>query len=170
MNLKIVTVDVCEDLRRGREPFGKVMGAVDQLQTGEALRLVAPLEPVPLFAMMKTRGFTHKAKALGGGDWEVLFERIPDRAVAPAPAAPLPCPARPKKVIVVVDLDARGLEPPQPMVKVLEALATLPDGAELRAHTDRRPMHLYAMLEERGFHGESEKQEDGSYVTHIRRS
>jgi TusA-related sulfurtransferase len=66
-------------------------------------------------------------------------------------------------------VDARGLEPPQPLVKILEALATLPEGARLRARTDRRPMHLYAQLEERGFVGESEEQEDGSFVTHVRR-
>jgi uncharacterized protein (DUF2249 family) len=67
-------------------------------------------------------------------------------------------------------VDARGLEPPQPMVKILEVLNTLPDGAELRAQTDRRPMHLYAHLEARGFVGQSEEQNDGSFITHIRRS
>jgi TusA-related sulfurtransferase len=69
----------------------------------------------------------------------------------------------------VVDLDARGLEPPQPMVKILETLATLPESAKLRAQTDRRPIHLYAFLKERGFCGESEEQSDGSFITHIRR-
>jgi TusA-related sulfurtransferase len=68
----------------------------------------------------------------------------------------------------VVELDARGLEPPQPLVKILEALASLPPGATLRAQTDRRPMHLYAQLEERGFTGSSEQAEDGSYITHVR--
>jgi uncharacterized protein (DUF2249 family) len=67
-----------------------------------------------------------------------------------------------------VELDARGLEPPQPMVKILEALAALPEGGELRAHTDRRPIHLYSHLEERGFSGDSEEQNDGSFITHIR--
>jgi uncharacterized protein (DUF2249 family) len=66
-------------------------------------------------------------------------------------------------------MDARGLEPPQPLVTILEALASLPKGAQLRARTDRRPMHLYAQLEERGFVGESEAQKDGSFVTHVRR-
>mgnify|MGYP001555463945 FL=1 len=55
------------------------------------------------------------------------------------------------------------------MVKILETIATLPDGAELRARTDRRPMHLYAQLEERGFTGQTEEQGDGSFITHIRR-
>lgn len=67
-------------------------------------------------------------------------------------------------------LDARGLEPPQPLVVILEALAGLPEGAEMRAHTDRRPMHLYALLEQRGFAGESEEQYDGSFITTVRRA
>jgi hypothetical protein len=69
----------------------------------------------------------------------------------------------------VIELDARGLEPPQPLMKILEAAVTLPAGAMLRAHTKWRPALLYAQLEERGFVGESEEQPDGSYLTHIRR-
>ena len=69
----------------------------------------------------------------------------------------------------VIAVDARGLEPPQPLVRILETLASLPDGAEMCAHTDRRPMHLYSFLDERGFTSTSEEQPDGSFVTHIRR-
>ena len=54
-------------------------------------------------------------------------------------------------------------------MKILEALAALPEGARLRARTDRRPMPLYAQLEKRGFLGESEEQPDGSFITHVRR-
>ena len=68
------------------------------------------------------------------------------------------------------EVDARGLEPPQPLVRILEALTALPGRAELRARTDRQPMHLYAQLEARGFVGETEEQSDGSFITHIRRA
>jgi uncharacterized protein (DUF2249 family) len=65
-------------------------------------------------------------------------------------------------------IDVRGLEPPQPLVIILEAVAELREGIELRARTDRRPMHLYALLEQRGFTGETEKLPDGSFITTIR--
>ena len=109
-----------------------------------------------------------------GGDFEVLFTRghadLPKPDFAPAPAQRPPG-SEPRACtgIPVVEVDARGLEPPQPLVKILEALATLPEGARLRARTDRRPMHLYAQLEERSFVGESKEQEDGSFVTNVRR-
>ncbi len=67
----------------------------------------------------------------------------------------------------VIELDARGFEPPQPLLKTLEAVATLPEGATLRVHTRWRPALLYAELEKRGFIGESQEQSDGSYLTHI---
>jgi TusA-related sulfurtransferase len=69
-----------------------------------------------------------------------------------------------------VKVDARGLEPPQPMVAILEALESLPEGSALRACTDRRPIHLYPLLEQRGFTGETEEQHDGSFITTIRRA
>lgn len=70
--------------------------------------------------------------------------------------------------VEVIDLDLRGQEPPQPMVRILEALAGLPQGASLRAHTDRRPIHLLPLLDERGFVAESNPQPDGTVVTVIR--
>jgi uncharacterized protein (DUF2249 family) len=162
MQPKIVKLDVREDIRAGREPFSKIMMTVARLGEDESLLLLAPFEPAPLFAVLAQQGFSHVSKPLDSGDYDVLFSRpVPvseaDHAGQPAPdCAP------------VVELDARGLEPPQPMVKILEAVATLPAGAELRARTDRRPMHLYAQLEERGFTSTSEEQSDGSFITHIR--
>lgn len=69
----------------------------------------------------------------------------------------------------LIELDARGFEPPQPLMKTLEVVATLPEGATLRVHTRWRPALLYAELEKRGFIVESEEQSDGSYITNIQR-
>ena len=162
MNESVITLDVRDDIRQGHEPFARIMQAVASLDDGGALLLIAPFNPVPLLGVMERRGFTHQARPFGAGDWEVRFERTP----APAPAAgPSQTPAQPARVL---DMDARGLEPPQPMVLILEHLAAMPEGCTLRAHTDRRPMHLYDLLAERGYAGETEEQDDGSYLTTIR--
>jgi TusA-related sulfurtransferase len=68
----------------------------------------------------------------------------------------------------VIEVDARGFEPPQPLMKTLEAIATLPRGATLRLHTRWKPAMLFPELEKRGFVGESQEQSDGSCITHIR--
>ena len=68
-----------------------------------------------------------------------------------------------------LDLDARGLEPPQPMVRILETLAILPPDATLRARTDRRPVHLYPLLEKRGFRAETTEIAGEGFLSLIRR-
>ena len=173
MSQTVVRLDVREDIRNGQEPFGRIMQAISSLKAGEQLLLVAPFEPAPLYAVLAQQGFSHQSTSIASGDWEVLFTRGAGAPTLPSAAASRvqPSPAvehRSCSGPPVLDVDARGLEPPQPLVKILEALATLPKGARLRARTDRRPMHLYPQLEERGFVGESEEQKDGSFLTHVR--
>jgi uncharacterized protein (DUF2249 family) len=67
-------------------------------------------------------------------------------------------------------VDVRGLEPPRPLEIILETLARLPAGVPLKARTDRRPMHLYPLLEARGFTSHTEEQNDGSFITTLRRT
>ncbi len=170
MKPEIITLDVREEIRSRREPFSRIMKAVAELRPGGGLRLVAPFEPLPLIELLARQGFQHTARALSGGDWEVHFTRQPgEQDGAGQPTAP---PSVGQNATVppaeVTELDARGLEPPQPLVRILEALGSLPAHGELRAHTDRRPMHLYSQLAERGFAGESQEQTDGSFITHIR--
>ena len=170
MNDTIITLDVREDIRQGREPFGRIMQTVGRLRPAEKLRLLAPFEPVPLFRVMAHQGFTHEARPTRSGDWEVLFAReeaAGDQIEEPQSCG---CSCAASSPRDVVEVDACGLQPPQPMVRILEVLAELPAGAEMRARTDWRPLHLYAHLKERGFTGESEEQEDGSFITHIRPS
>lgn len=169
MSSEIVTLDVRDDINRGQEPFSKIMGTVARLRPEENLRLLAPFEPIPLFSVLAKKGYAHSSKQLESGDWEVLFTHGNDpkpEAKRDAPAAAGSGEAKPSSYI---EVDARGLEPPQPMVKILEALTNLPAKTGIRARTDRRPMHLYAHLEERGFVGETTEQTDGSFLTHIRR-
>lgn len=169
MSENIFTLDVREDLRKGNEPFSKIMNAVGQLCPDEKLLLIAPFEPAPLFSVLASQGFDHTSKQIPFGDWEVLFTRRNGAPAVFAPPERPPCGAIKTSSAETIEVDARGLEPPQPMIKILETLATLPDRTELCARTDRRPMHLYAQLEERGFIGETEEQLDGSHVTTIRR-
>lgn len=48
-------------------------------------------------------------------------------------------------------LDVGGLEPPQPMVMILEALDTLGADERLRVMIDRDPVPLYQVLRRYGF-------------------
>lgn len=169
---KTVRVDVRDDIRNGREPFSKIMKAVAALQIDEQLLVIAPFEPVPLFRVMEKQGFRHTSQPVAASEWETRFTRQSDESpldASPAGTSLNSCQAPACIPVKVLEVDARGLEPPQPMIKILETLAELPVDAQLNARTDRRPIHLYAQLEERGFTGETTEQPEGSFLTRVRR-
>lgn len=66
-------------------------------------------------------------------------------------------------------LDNRELEPPQPMLRTLAALESLPEGETLLIINDRRPMFLYEQLDEMGCSHVTAEQEDGSFLIEIKK-
>ena len=50
-----------------------------------------------------------------------------------------------------VHVDVRGLEPPEPMVMILQLIDSGEAGALLIAHLDREPIFLYPELDDRGW-------------------
>lgn len=68
-----------------------------------------------------------------------------------------------------IELDARGLEPPEPLVRVLTALDTLPPGASLLLKIDCRPQPLYRILERNGYAYEERPGHDALYEVSIRK-
>ncbi|MFT3870497.1 MAG: DUF2249 domain-containing protein [Nibricoccus sp.] len=65
---------------------------------------------------------------------------------------------------LISKMDLRGLEPPEPMMRILEALATTPPGIILEAHLERRPMFLLEELKRRGQQHTCTPQADGSWT------
>ncbi len=68
-------VDVREDIRAGREPFGRIMAAVASLRGGQALTLINSFEPVPLYEVLAGQGFEHETQRTAEGDWQIRFYR-----------------------------------------------------------------------------------------------
>jgi uncharacterized protein (DUF2249 family) len=156
-------VDVRDDLRAGREPLARIMAAVSALSDGEVLRVRAIFHPVPLLTVLGKRGFANESLEHAPDDWSVWFWR------AAAGEAPSRSPRTSEADIVsprtgaasvgtsspgdanTVWLDVRGLHPPEPLVRTLAALETLPDGHRLVQLNERVPQLLLPMLAERGF-------------------
>lgn len=151
-----VHLDVREDIRRGQEPFARIMATVKALGPEQALVLRAPFEPVPLLAALGKRGFAHWSEQSAPDDWTVWFYREPS-----PPAAVAGPPVAASADGDVAELDVRGLEPPEPMVQILERLDTLRPGQRLVVLHGRRPMLLYPQLDERGFLHDTEEVEAG---------
>lgn len=142
-------LDVRPLVASGRGPLGAILDAVKQLPAGGVLRLIAPFEPAPLYARLGDAGFEHTTRERDDGAFEIIFTPRPARA--PAPRL----------------LDLRGLEPPGPMLRVLEEIESLPEGGAIVALTRFRPVHLLEILEQRGFSADSAAQPDGSHETII---
>lgn len=60
-------------------------------------------------------------------------------------------------------LDVCGLEPPEPLERVLEALATLPEGQRLCMLINREPRPLYRILDNNGFLHKTTERPDFLY-------
>lgn len=68
-------LDVRPMMAEGKEPFGAIMATVAGLEDGEDLELLAPLDPIPLYQVLRARGFAHETEPLGEGDYRVVFRR-----------------------------------------------------------------------------------------------
>ncbi|MGH8228529.1 MAG: DUF2249 domain-containing protein [Steroidobacteraceae bacterium] len=165
-----LTLDVRASLRRGEEPLARILETVATLAPGQSLKLLATFEPLPLYTVLARKGFDHKAQQRGRGDWEVVFS--PSSAPPPVEKAARgahdatdtrdwPAP--------LVQLDNRGLGPPEPLVRILEALEQLPAGGVLEAINEREPVFLYPQLEQRRALIRTEPQPDGTVRLLIRR-
>ena len=136
-----VHLDVREEIGAGRETFPRIMTAVKRLGADQALVLRYAVR----------------------GDGSVWFFRA---AEPPADSAPSPAPAARQASVV---LDVRGLEPPHPMVRVLQEAERLALGSVLEVRHERRPIFLYPQLDERGFTHETDEPEPGVIRILIRR-
>jgi uncharacterized protein (DUF2249 family) len=141
----VIDCDVREDLRAGIEPFQRIFEAARALPAGSALRVRAIFEPAPLYAVLARQGLGHATERLADDDWRVWFYHDDTAAIPKTPVATANDDAN------VIVLDVRGLEPPEPMVRTLEALAVMPRGKTLVQINVRVPQFLLPKLEERGF-------------------
>ena len=149
------------------------------LPVGRHFVLLNDHDPVPL-------RYQFEAEFPGALSWEYL-ERGPEdfrvkitklRATTGATTIPAGCVPPVAPVVSaasvaaggVAEVDARGMEPPEPMIRILNALEYLPAGAVLHARTDREPCHLFGEATQRGFHHESKTQPDGSWLTVLSRA
>jgi uncharacterized protein (DUF2249 family) len=143
-----VELDVRGDIAKGEEPFARIMAAANRLAAGEVLVLRTPFEPIPLYGVLGKRGLAHWTEQRAEG-CTVWFYRAEQRRCT-------------------VTLDVRSLEPPLPMVLVLERLDVLGADEELEIIHDRRPMLLYPQLDDRGFVHETDESRPGLVRIRVR--
>ena len=155
---KTVELDVRPILASGKDPFKDIMEKVKGLSDDETLLLINTFEPVPLYSVLGKKGFGHKTEN-ENGEWKIYFFK--DANVSKEEKAPGN--KQPEFNEEVFELDVRGLEPPEPMVKILETLPGLSDNTILLVHHHREPLMLYDKLAERGYSAIANKIEENYY-------
>lgn len=184
---KIVELDVREQLRNKMEPFQLIMDTVKTLEKDDIFVLHATFKPTPLLGFLKMKGLVGKSTQHDKEHWVTTFvhkknkawledegENAPmklrrsepaDAAKAAPEASSLPG----KSSANIIELDNRGLEPPQPMVRTLAALDRCKPGDEVHIHNDRVPVFLIEELNGLGCTYTVEEQPDGSAKVQIRK-
>lgn len=149
--MKEMEVDVRPILAKGVEPFPEIMKAKAALHPGQAMKVLAPFEPTPLYAHFEAEGYRVKPRRLGADAWEIHF--IPDGGDAGAGDK--------------MELDLRETPPPGPLQQGLDAVSRLGRGMTLVLHTRFRPVHFLEELEGEDFEYECEEVGPGHWTTHV---
>jgi len=87
--MKPILLDVRPILARGGTPCAAIDEAAARVALGQTLVLLVSFEPVPLYSKLEQGGFTHAAKELPDGTWQVTFKRV--REAADTAADPVVC-------------------------------------------------------------------------------
>ncbi len=165
---KITALDVRKDIGNGSDPLKKILAAAKQIKEDKVLMLINSFEPVPLYSVLKRKGLDHWTERKDS-EWRVYFFKSGrDKKGTDEKEFNPSCP-----VITgeekIIETDVRELEPPGPMIKVLEILSDFDDDTVLLVHHHREPLMLYPKLEERGFGAVANKINDNYYKILIKR-
>ena len=139
-----LVVDVRPIFAKGGSPCNLIDESVAGLEPGQVFVLLVPFEPVPLYARLARAGYSHTAEKLSDGTWRIEFNKTSDPAsTGPDRFSKTTPPPGGRETL----LDNRGLEPPEPMVRTLEAVDRLAADGKINMLSDRKPLHLFRELE-----------------------
>lgn len=170
--LKRVELDVRDDIKNGADPFEKIMTAVNALKENEALYLTNSFEPFPLYSVLKNKGFDHTTNKIPEG-FQIIFFRNGSGETASKISEEADefnfndDDLKNLAHLNGIELDVRGMEPPQPLLKIFKILETLKSDEALFITHERKPIHLYPRLKDAGYKFLTEEIGDDLYTIRI---
>lgn len=160
---KITDLDVRSILAAGDDPLRDIVARTRSLKTGEVLKIINTFEPTPLIQLLGKQGFQSYVEYPEPERVETYFFKSSDTKSATAPAAAVAdVPPETRDATgwdqliqqfsdAIQYIDVRGLEMPQPMHAILDALDKLPADTALFVYHKRIPVFLLPELSERQF-------------------
>ncbi len=158
---KIVKFDVRPILDEGKDPFNDIMKKIKELKHDEVLLIINSFEPIPLYSVLGSKGFAYWTEK-DNGIFKIYFFRKSEDLKTEG-SEDITYRVEGLDFENIVEIDVRGLVPPEPMIKILETLSQLDDKSALLVHHHREPMMLYPKLEERGYRAISNKIDENYF-------
>ena len=161
--VKIKKLDVRPILDTGKDPFSDIMNFIKEIKEDEIFLLVNSFEPVPLYSVLGKQGFDHYTENNEGLIEVYFYKSVPELTSDISQNDKQEENKLHNDIRNVIEIDVRDLEPPEPMVKILEMLDKVDEKTLLLVHHHREPMMLYPKLEERGYTAVANKIEENYY-------
>ena len=160
---KIKQLDVRPVIDSGRDPFSDIMNFIKELKDDEIFLLINSFEPIPLYSVLSKKGFEHYTEKIDSVFKVYFYKSVPGESTNINSSEGFNENNGQNDITNVIEIDVRKLEPPEPMIKILEMLAQVDEKSLLLVHHHREPMMLYPKLEERGYQAVSNKIEENYY-------
>lgn len=164
VDINRIVLDVRPYLKNKQDPFQVIMDNVKKISKEDVFELHATFKPTPLLSVMRVKGFLNKVEKVDDEHWIVTFvhksnaallEDGENQATESSQPADEAVPSEGK----VYQLDNRGLEPPQPMIRTMGQLDKMSPGDKLIITNDRVPVFLLEELNGLGYRYEIENLE-----------
>ena len=154
----IEDLDVRPIIESGKDPLQMILKATNHLQEGKVLRIINTFEPVPLMKLLENKGFSSFAEVIDDDLVETYFYKNTATESTVTGGTTAQDSAIPDKGWDEIEEDFKGrliyinvqqLEMPQPMIRILESLDTLPNDHALYVYHKRVPVFLLPELKKR---------------------
>ena len=143
-------LDIRPLTEKGLDPVQMVIRSTTELKPGQHLHLLLNDQPETFICALGRLGYEGFTE-IKNGTWNTYFRKRKD-------SFPGPC---------VLELDVRRLEPPLPLLKVLESLPSVSEGGMLKVFYPNRPESLAKKLRTHGFEVDWDETDGASYVLQV---
>jgi uncharacterized protein (DUF2249 family) len=134
------------------DPIPLVVRSLGELKPGQHLHLVLTDSPEPYRDALGRLGYEGFAE-MKEGAWNAYFRKKQDRL----------------SDSLVLELDVRGMEPPLPLLKVLESLPSVSEGGVLKVVYPNRPESLAEKLRAHGFQADWAEAGGDMFILYVRK-
>ncbi len=162
---KINILDVRPYIEQRNDPLKIILSKVKELNNDNVLLLINSFEPIPLYSVLKKKGYTHWTEVIDG-TYKIYFYKNDinideEEKIRKEKSSPVNFNLTGEENII--ELDVSQLEPPEPMIKILETVSNIEDNTILLVHHHREPLMLHDKLAERGFRAVTHKIKENAY-------